>query len=84
MISIWKLIYDLDYWLHIGTGDDIVNCPDNRPEFQHLVKEFKAQNVPADKIPGKVLIRLKQEAELPWYKRPTFWRLVKLFFKRLF
>jgi hypothetical protein len=83
MISIWKLIYDLEYWIHIHTDDDIVNCPDNRREYQHLVQEFKASNIPAEKIPGKVLVRLKKEAELSWLRRPTTWALVRLWFKNL-
>lgn len=82
MISIWKLIYELEYWIMIGTGNDIVDSPDNRPEYQHLVSEFKAQKVAPEKIPGKVLIALKKEAEIPFYFRPTFWRLVKLSIKK--
>lgn len=78
MTSIWKLIYDLEYWIFIQTADDIVNCPDNRKEFQHLVKEFQSLKTPVENIPAKVLIRLKQEADLPFWKRPTFWVCLKL------
>jgi hypothetical protein len=78
MISIWKLIYDLEYWIHIQTADDIVNCPDNRREFQHLVREFQDLKTPVEQIPGKVLVRLKREADLPFWKRPTFWVCLKL------
>lgn len=81
-MSIWKLIYELEYWIQIGTGDDIVNCPDNRPEYQHLVSEFKTQKVPSDKIPGKVLLALKDESKLSVWKSPTFWALVKLTLKK--
>lgn len=82
MTSIWKLIYELEYWLHIGTGADIVDCPDNRPEYQHLVSKLKAKHVPKEKIPTEVLLEMKKEAELPFYRRPTFWHLLKLQFKR--
>jgi len=82
MISIWKLIYDLEYWIHIQTADDIVNAPDNRREFQHLVKEFQDMKVPVEQIPGKVLVRLKQEADIVWYKRPTFWACLKVALKK--
>ena len=78
MISIWQLIYDLDYWIHIHTADDIVNCPDNRREYQHLVRQCKKANVAVEKIPIKVLGLLKQEADLSWWKRPTFWVCLKL------
>lgn len=78
MISIWKLIYELEYWIMIGTGEDIVNCPDNRKEYAHYVAEFRSQKVQPDKIPGKTLIALKKEADLPFYRRRTFWHLVKL------
>lgn len=83
MISIWKLIYDLEYWIHIGTGDDIVNCPGNRREFQHLVNEQKELETPTEKIPGKVLIALHKEASLPFWKRRTFWVLVRLWIKKI-
>ena len=82
MISIWKLIYELEYWIMIGTGDDIVRCPDNRPEYRHLVDRLKADKVPDHKIPAEVLVSLKNEAKLPMLKRPTFWHLVKLSLKR--
>jgi hypothetical protein len=84
MTSIWKLIYDLEYWIHIQTDDDIVNCPDNRREYQHLVQEFKALKTPVEKIPGKVLIRLKEEADMPWFKRPTTRALIKVAIRGLF
>lgn len=83
MISIWKLIYELDYWLHIGTGDDIVNCPDNRPEYQHLVSMMKRTDTPHENIPGLVLIALKKETELPFWKQPTLRHLIKLQLRRL-
>jgi len=82
MNSIWKMIYDLEYWIHIQTADDIINCPDNRREFQHLVQEFQALKTPVEQIPGKVLIRLKQEAEIPFWKRRTFWVCLKLWIFR--
>lgn len=84
MISIWKLIYDLEYWIFIQTADDIVNCPDNRPEFQHLVREFKALNTPHEQIPGKVLLRLKEEADIPFLKRKTFWVCLWVSLKGMF
>lgn len=84
MTSIWKLIYELEYWIMIGTGEDIVNCPDNRPEYQHLVTRFKDQKVIPAKIPERVLLQLKKEADLPFWKRPTFWHLVRVAIRRLF
>lgn len=82
MTSIWKLIYELEYWIQIGTGDDIVSCPDNRPEYSHLVAQLLDQKVPKDKIPSKALILLKHEAEGPIWDSPTFWHLVHLEFQK--
>lgn len=82
MISIWKMIYDLEYWIHIQTANDIVDCPGNRQEYQHLVQEQKDLKIEPEYIPGKVLIRLKQEADIPWYKRRTFWICLKLWITR--
>ena len=76
------MIYDLDYWLHINTAMDIINCPDNRKEYQHLVSKFRALKVPAENIPAKVLVELKSEADKCFLKRSTTWHLTKLFFKK--
>ena len=83
MTSIWKLIYELEYWIQIGTGDDIVNCPDNRPEYSHLVAKLIEQKVPKEKIPAKALLILKEESSLPFWKSPTFWHLLKFSIKKL-
>jgi hypothetical protein len=84
MTSIWKLIYDLDYWCYIGTGGDIVSAKENRKEYLPLVNECLVLKVPPEQIPGRVLIELKKQAELPFYKRPMFWYLFKLWIKGLF
>lgn len=84
MISIWKLIYDLEYWIQIGIAGDIVISRDQRPEYAPIVELYLKESVPPEKIPGKVLVHLKKEAEIVFYKRPTFWRLVLLNIKRLF
>jgi hypothetical protein len=68
---------DLDYWIFIGIGDDIVTLKDQRPEYLPLVEKFKGN-------PDVVLIALKQELAQSWYSRPTFWHLVKLNIKRMF
>jgi len=82
MTSIWKLIYDLEYWIQIGTGDDIVKCPGNRAEYQHAVKFLKARNTPPERIPNDVVVFLKRDARLPWIKRKTTWHLLILLINR--
>lgn len=84
MISIWRLIYELEYWIQIGIADDVVRSPESRREYEHLVKEFKSLQVPDEYIPGRIVVRLKEESKLPFYKQPTFWHLVRLQFKKLF
>lgn len=78
MISIWQMIYELEFWISIGTGDDIVRCPDQRKEYQHIVQMLKDQKVQDEFIPGRVVAHLKAEARLPFYKRKTFWVLLKM------
>lgn len=78
-MSIWKMIWELEYWLHIGVADDIVTSPANRPEYQHLVEKFRLLSVKPSDIPVKVLAELKYEAlALPFYKQTTFWVILKL------
>ena len=86
MLTVKKLYDDLDYWIHIGIGDDIVNLPDHRPEYQHLVKQnLKKYNHELERelIPGLVLIDLNFELKKPWFMRPTFWVLLWLQIKRI-
>lgn len=80
---IWKLIYELEHWIQIGIGGDIVTARSQRPEYQHLVEFYLDQRLPPEKIPAAVFIHLKKEAELPFYKSPTFWRLVWIRLRRL-
>lgn len=74
--SVKKLHDDLDYWIMIKIGDDIVTLKSQRQEYQPLVEKYRGD------VEG-VLVALKFELKLPWYKRPTFWHLVRLNFKRL-
>lgn len=50
---------ELDYWLFIGIGDDILV----RPEYGELVKEARSQRVKDEDIPAFVLGLLKGRVE---------------------
>ena len=76
-LSVKKLHDDLEYWIFIGIGDDIVRLKSQRLEYAPLVEQFSGDY-------EAVLVALKFELKLPWYQRPTFWHLVKLNFKRFF
>lgn len=39
MLSVKKLHDDLDYWIHLGLGNDIINSPEQRQEYRHLVRD---------------------------------------------
>ena len=78
--SVKKLYEDLEYWIFIGIGSDIVDLKYQRPEYSHLVEKFK--NYP-DETPKLALGVLREELKRPWYKRPSFWHLVKLNLGRL-
>ena len=80
--SLWRLIYDLEFWIMIGTGNDIVICKSQRPEYSHIVDELLSQKVDPDFIPSRVVARLKEETKLPFYKSRTFWRLILLNLKK--
>lgn len=69
-LSVKKLRDDLELWIQLGIDSDIVDMPDLRPEYQHLLDKYKNTQ--------SVLTALNIECRLPWYKRPTFWRLLKL------
>lgn len=76
--SVKKLRDDLDYWIYIGIGDDIIELKSQRLEYKHLVERYQHR---PDCVP-QVLWALEHELSLPWFKRPTFWHLVKLNLKR--
>jgi len=76
-LSVKRLHDELDHWIFIGIGDDIVKCRDQRPEYYHLIKHFPL-NLKPEIIAQFVLIMLKTELDFPWFIRPTFWHLVWL------
>lgn len=77
MLTVKKMYDDLDYWIHIGIGDDIINLPNHRPEYQHLVKKFSFAE-DSKIIQAAVLESLKNELKRPWFLRPTFYKILKL------
>jgi hypothetical protein len=70
-----KMHDDLELWIQIGIGDDIVDFKQHRTEYQHIVNKFK--NEPKENIPDLVLNRLKVEMKKPYLLQETFWRLLK-------
>lgn len=78
--SVKKLYDDLEYWIFIGIGDDIVELKSQRPEYKHLVELFR--DYPQE-TPQLVLGTLREELKQPVLFRKTFWHLVKLNFLRL-
>lgn len=79
MISVKALHDELDHWIKIGIGDDIVNLPSQRPEYQPLVQKYKAAEPDPEKRSRVVLAHLRNELEHPWFLRPTFWHLLWLY-----
>lgn len=87
MITVEKLRDDLEFWLFITIGDDIVRLPEQRPEYQHLVKKVRKTEPLArtnEEIALTVLYFLKRECEKPTLLRPTFYRLLWLSVKQFF
>jgi len=70
--SVQKLYDDLDYWIFIGIGQDIVDLKAQRPEYAGLVELYKNE----ENIPVAVLFHIRAELEKPWFIRPLFWRLI--------
>lgn len=77
MIHTPKTLHDdLELWIRIGIGDDIVDFPHHRPEFASLVSKHKG--AAKELIPDLVLLDLKKEIEKPWPLQKTLWRLLGL------
>ena len=70
-LSVKKLRDDLELWIQLGIDSDIVDMPDLRPEYQHLLAKYKNTE--------SVLTALNLECRLPWYKRPTQRKLIWMF-----
>lgn len=87
-MSVQKLYDDLDQWITIGIGDDIVTLRHHRKEYEMLVDEAKLRVEDDGKlsqlIPKYVRASLKIELRKPWYKQQTFYWLCWLQLKRLF
>lgn len=82
-MSVKKLHDDLDYWIMIGIGDDIVEIPNQRKEYRLLVQKYRGV-VDADLIPKVVLRDLKEELKKPLLLQKTFYWLLWLEFRKIF
>lgn len=76
-LSVQKLYDDLDYWKMIGIASDIYEARTQRPEYIHYVLEAEAKGAFENEIIDYTLLKLSLELKMKWYKRPTFWRLLK-------
>jgi hypothetical protein len=75
-LSVKKLRDELEYWIFINIGQDIVDLKSQRQEYAHLVDQAQREKV--EDVPNRVLELLDLELKRPWWKRRTFWRLVGL------
>ena len=82
-LSVKKLYDDLDFWIMIGIGDDIILARDQRQEYALLVKRAE-KYVESEMVPKYVKTALHIELKKPWYKQPTFYWLLWLAIKRKF
>lgn len=67
---------NLDYWIFIGIGDDIVKFKAHRKEYQHLVNLAKKRNVKTNNIPRFVNWYLKRELTRSIWFTYSFWMLL--------
>lgn len=77
-----KLYDDLDYWIYIGIGDDIVKARDQRPEYKSLVLIAENRGIDKDKIPRVVKYLLMKQLNKPmlilYVQRIALWIKTKL------
>ena len=77
-----KLYDDLDYWIYIGIGDDIVKARDQRPEYKSLVLIAENRGIEKDKIPRVVKYLLMKQLNKPmlilYVQRIALWIKTKL------
>lgn len=76
--DIKKLYDDLDYWIYIGIGDDIVKARDQRPEYKSLVLIAENRGIDKDKIPRVVKYLLHIEKGKVLLLSKYAWLLLKL------
>lgn len=82
MLTVQKMHDDLDYWIHLGIGDDIVKAPQARPEYQHLVRRAAEAEISKESTPDFVRYLLRNELKRPAVLRSTTYRLIWLRIKR--
>ena len=87
--SITKLKDNLEEWIRIGIGDDIVDMPKQREEYQPFVIKVKYctynDNIPTNEtVPTGVLFLLNHELSLPWYRRKLYLQLAKLTVNKIY
>ena len=80
--SVAMLYLELDYWILINIGDDIVKASEHRQEYKLLVNKAKSLNIETELIPKAVRAMLRIEAKKPFYKQKTFYWLLWLAIKK--
>lgn len=71
-----QMIFSLKEWLQFQVADDIIDCPDQRAEFQPYVNRC-IKFVPKPAVPYVVLFMLEEERNSKLYKIKKFLKLVK-------
>lgn len=69
MITLKSMYENLDYWALNNMASDIYECRSMRPEYQLLVRQAESFGFTEDLIVKYALLKLKDQVELPWYRR---------------
>mgnify|MGYP003346094280 CR=1 FL=1 len=83
-LSVKNLADNLEYWIFIGIGSDLIEFKSQRLEYSHYVDKAISDGIEENDVPLCVLIRLRDELKKPFFLRPTFYRLLNLQIKKLF
>lgn len=73
-LTVKKVYEDLDYWKHIHIADDILNMPEQRKEYQHLVRRYL--HIKKEARVDAVLLDLKLQLAKPFFRQRTFYHLL--------
>lgn len=82
--KLWKMHNDLDEWIWMGIGDDIVLCRSQRPDYEYYVAMMEKDVHRKNNIPRNTVSQMREDLSKNVLTCGIYTYLLRLEIKQLF
>ena len=82
--KLWKMHNNLDEWIWMGIGDDIVKCREHRPEYEYYVKMIESDVHRKNNIPRNTVSQMREDLSKSVLTCGIYTYLLRLEIKQFF